>query len=360
MNDRLEEQYRRQARHQASEYARYGTPLLDAMHSPLASYGVMAVDPAAINQMHASLCAHLHGEVDELVRCGDWKLHARGEMAPKSSIIQEIVDVQKFLYNLMLLHGIKPEEIDVGFHQKSDVVERRVGLEILKAKAKGGELGPVLVLDLDGVLCDRDTELLKFAYFQDAGDGDPGYESTQQFRQAHGQRAYEQLKRDFYLDGGFSRCGIFDDARRAIDDGRIRVHGPVIFCTSRDVKRYPQLEWETHAWLDAHGIRYDAIVFSAEKERALAWLDRDSVAVDDEVEHVDKLAYVCRSVLYESVRDLDSAILSWRYARETWRIRRGEPTVAAEAKAGAADLVDLQLGPATTGRPRGGHAADYQ
>ena len=68
---------------------------------------------------------------------------------------------------------------------------------------------------------------------------------------------------------------------------------PILLLTSRDVKRYPHLEFETHEWLRRANVPHDAVCFATEKERAITWVDPRSVAVDDEKEHLDKMLLVC-------------------------------------------------------------------
>lgn len=271
----------------------------------LVRYGItVPIDLAEVNRLHGALCTHLHGEVDELVRCGDWKIHQRGEIAQKGDIVQEAVDVFKFLINLMLLHGVSPVEFYEGFARKSTVVEKRVPLEVMKEQSKAGTLGPILICDLDGVLCARDTALLRFAKQVTGLD----YESLQAYKQQQGQREYEGLKRIYYRLNGFLHVPIVEATKTEIV--RARDLGiPILFATSRDIKRFPQLEWETHAWLASHQVPYDAIVFGAEKEIALAWLnDRRSIAVDDELEHVEKLVYVCEARHFTTTVALRNAV----------------------------------------------------
>lgn len=300
--DALSAMFARQGEHQSREIARYGLDLST---------------PKARDAFHLALCRHLHGEVDELVRCVDWKIHARGETSSPRTIAQECVDVAKFLINIMLLHGISARDFVVAFHEKSTVVEKRVALEEMRLKADRGELGPILVCDLDGVVCARDTALMSFAVRRASEDIGPKHlQTTHQYRELFGQRQYEQLKRDFYESGGFLVCDVVVAARKTLTVAKEGYAIPILICTSRDVKRYPHLEWETHEWLRRNAVPYDAIVFSAEKERALTWIPRESIAVDDEEEHVSKLAYVCDARKYYMNDILDAACLDLASKRD--------------------------------------------
>lgn len=336
----FEDMWARQERHWNSELIRYGYSRISINDVPQP----VDLSPAQVNDLHLRLCTHLSGEIEELVRTADWKIHSKGSLATTRTILQEIIDVQKFLINLAVLHGVTPDEFEEAFDQKSDVVEQRVLLEVMKQKAADGKLGPVLVCDLDGVLCARDTALIRFANARCGTicrecdlarmPGDhcacgtctrcgkykefmrevPPVKSTSEFRANYGQKAYETLKRDFYESGGFLTTWVCVAALNSLK--RARASGiPILICTSRDIKRYPHLEYETHKWLAYNGVPYDGIIFAAEKERALTWIDRRSIAIDDEQEHIDKLVFVCDAHKYYMNDPLEWAVT------KLWEIR---------------------------------------
>jgi hypothetical protein len=266
-----------------------------------------------INAQHAALCAHLHSEVDELVRCANWKIHQQTQPAPRTDIAYEIVDIAKFLMNVMAIHGITAAEFVNAFKAKSFVVERRRRIEAVKHDARLGRLGPALVVDLDGVLAARDTALLTVA----KGLHNQPFASTREYREKFGQAAYERLKDMFYRSGGFAGLWVCEAAAEQLR--RAHAHGiPIIVATSRDIRRYPTVEFDTHLWLDLNHLPYDGIVFSAEKERALTFVHRDSIAVDDEAEHVSKLTFVCTAVQFFMADVLKDAVDELLLRRERW------------------------------------------
>ena len=277
----LSKMWNEQYGHWLQEWARYGKP-------------------EDLNDLHLKLCRHLQGEVDELVRCADWKIHQRGSMANQRSITFECVDVFKFLLTLLILHDVSPITFFKAFMEKSLVVKRRVWVEHLKALAAKGR--PMLLCDLDGVLCDRDVHLLGYANAKH-----PGSDSVSAWKRAHGQRAYEMLKAEFYESGGFQRVPPKSESIEALREAK----APVLILTSRDIKRFPHLEYETYKWLDEQGVPYLGVVFASEKERAVLWVPPTSVAIDDEQEHLDKLSLVCYDggvFKYRTAADLQVAV----------------------------------------------------
>jgi hypothetical protein len=274
------------------------------------------LDRYSVNDLHLRLCAHMHSEIDEITRCADWKLHAAGSMAPRSHIVEECVDVWKFMLNLLVLHDISPDEFRTAFEEKSFVVERRVELERLKARCAASPT-PMLICDIDGVLCDRDEGLLAFAVLNRHGEElaeDESFDSVTEWKHAHGQAKYEALKRDFYLDGGFLRASPILRSIEALREAAAPRDMPILLLTSRDVKRYPHLEFETHEWLRRAKVPHDAVCFATEKERAITWVDPRSVSVDDEGEHLDKMILVCgvESAEEDPARAIANAALTVR------------------------------------------------
>lgn len=255
------------------------------------------------NRLHLALCQHMADEVGELVHCADWKIHARGAMAPTPNVAIEIVDLLKFAMNLATLHGIGATELVQTFGEKSFVVARRVRFERLRNTVT--DSSRLLVCDIDGVLCDRDSRLLEHA--KTLPSWTPST-SIAGWRRDRSLADYERLKTSFYESGKFESCDPIPEAVRVVRHAAEK-GCRVLLVTSRDVKRHPRLEWETHRWLDAVDVPYEGLIFSSEKERAIAtWAPKRCVAVDDELDHVRKYSTVCEARHVLSPSDVGEAV----------------------------------------------------
>lgn len=300
----LEGFIRYQARYMMSELERYRREANERGDVPPLS---------SLTAQHAALCAHLHSEVDELVRCVNWKIHQQTQPASLQDIAYEVVDIMKFLLNVMAIHRIGPKQLIEAFQEKSLIVERRRRIESLKHDAALGRLGPALIVDLDGVLAARDTALIALACKVKTDE----FHSLQEYKEAYGQAEYERLKDAFYRLRSFADLTVCEAAAEAVR----RAHAkkvPIIVATSRDIKRYPTIEYDTHVWLDRAKIPYDGIVFSSEKERALTFVHPKSIALDDEESHVAKLTFVCTAVQFFMASTLDDAVSDLVERRRLW------------------------------------------
>lgn len=272
-HDRLSRMFHRQGTHWRRELARYGV--------------TTSGDPEQVNAMHMRLAHHLSSEVDELLRCSDWKLHATRRNGPidKREVTAECVDLWKFMLNLLALHGVQPEAFYREFQRKSYVVEQRVKYEQMRLDTET----PVFICDLDGVLCDRDTVMLALydtEYNNECVD-------LSAVKEELGREGYERFKHDFYRRGLFQTAPQIGKNRIQLDRIAAEAVGRILICTSRDVKRFPFLEYETYAWLQQYNVPYDAVVFDVEKDRATMWAPKTSVFVDDEEEHLRAMSLVC-------------------------------------------------------------------
>lgn len=230
------------------------------------------------NELHRALCTHLVDEVMEANKCVPWELHKQRDAAPRYSMIEEMVDIHKFNMNLMALHDVTPEEFVKVLREKSIVVQHRVLYEEFRDKKKG----PLMIVDLDGVLCDRDQAMrLMF----------PELDLTRDLsvKNQLDPRAYERLKVEFFQNGGFKSIQPTKFASAAMRDCK----APILILTSRDRKKFPGIEYQTIHWLNANGITYGAVRFSGEKDSGMSWIDPLSEFLDDEGHNVVRMSRLC-------------------------------------------------------------------
>lgn len=109
MRDNWMDMYRRQRRHWWHEAPTY------TIQEPI--------------EVHNALCLHLIGEVTEVLSCMPWKLHRKNRASSRRHLLEELIDVQKFLMCLMVHHGFTAEDVVEMFHIKSSIVEKRAQRE---------------------------------------------------------------------------------------------------------------------------------------------------------------------------------------------------------------------------------------
>lgn len=262
--------------------------------------------------LHHYLCSHIMSETQELMDCVPWMLHkpiGRGQLTRKATVV-EMIDIFKWLLNVMDLHEVTAEEFYREFCEKSAVVESR----IRATKFALSNPGPCLILDMDGVLVDRDTRLLAFINKKVQEGMQEVFTTLSRAKSTMGQRTYEKLKTEFYQGTYFKECvGIAE----VCDQVRKPLGIPVVILTARDVKNHPGLHFQTIEWLHKNDIQYDALICMGEKAKALAaWCDERSVFVDDDKHNVDDVANVCHSVIYTHPATVRDAIKKVQDARK--------------------------------------------
>lgn len=239
--------------------------------------------------LHHSICTHMLSEVHELLDCLPWFLHKKPKVAERYALVEECVDVFKWLLNIMHLHGIECAEFEQVFDEKTAVVEDRIRTIRFIERMKIDPV-PCLVLDLDGVIVDRDTAILEF-YDRKHGIR---YNSLAFLRSRLTAKDWEELKFEFYRSGAFQRSSL--SSVFLPDVLRDSKSVPKVIITARDVKMFPQIHYQTLQFLKLLNIPYDALIFAKDKSKAVYnWLHPDSYFFDDEQIHVDDMSKVCKS-----------------------------------------------------------------
>ena len=269
-----------------------------------------------LTTVHHGLCTHIVEEAMELLACEPWHFHKKPAKATRYTMITEAVDVFKWLLNVMIVHNIQHDEFLRVFCEKSAVVENRVATEVFVKSNPG----PCLILDLDGVLCDRDSALLEFAKT-------PAL-TVKEFKASIGQKQYERVKRAFFDSDNFASCKPKKAEIEMLNSCRGDV--PVVILTARDVKTHARCHFVTIEWLHTHGIAYDALICYPEKDRALAgWCSHDSIAIDDEQEQIERMMHVCDAHRYfSSPLLIRTSLETLKERRNASESRRPNPAVS--------------------------------
>lgn len=254
-------------------------------------------------QLHHALCSHMIAEAQELMDTQPWYLHKKPQASTRYATVTEMVDCFKWLLNLLVLHGVSAAEFQTTFEEKSFVVKDRIRTEVFVHSNPG----PCLILDLDGVLCDRDSRLVDFydknwrRYDEGVREwhlktfGKESVSTMYDLRQVLSAAAYERLKFDFYESGEFFNClpfsDVLDTAKYAAGEGV-----PVVLLSSRSVRKHPRLHFLTIGWLESHQVEYDALIFADDKDKALVgWADRRCVLWDDDDRFIETVKRICCS-----------------------------------------------------------------
>jgi len=228
----------------------------------------------------------LHRELDELLDALDWKKHrSRDYIVKESGALDEIVDVQKYLWALAQLLGFSYSDICGAYDRKSFVVEERWRCE----------QGVVMI---PGLACDIDNVIFKYTV-----------SFNQWLKQRHPELLvvskgrnpleWEQAKHE-YRASGAKVHGVPDVANiRTLQ--RLRAVGwSIALITYRPRKLYPSLEHDTLRWLVDNEVPFDKIYW-AESSKALFFdqlLKNCTAFVDDDFATCASVAAVGRKAYW--------------------------------------------------------------
>ena len=229
------------------------------------------------------------GELYEFLDTFNWCDWKKNKQVIITNSQEELVDIQKFLINLMLIWDFDADTFFEAFKRKSIVVEQRI--KQMKALKEIKEQGlKVCAIDLDGVLVQFPDHFINFV------NQKKGTKFTNLFevKKNTDNAEYLQLKREYRETGQKQYIPFNDYAKQLIDSLRSKGFSIVIL-TARPYKQYFRLFADTKKSLDDSHIAYDAIVFDSQKHHTI-------------IKELPKLEF-----MIEDNRNIANEVGSWGY-----------------------------------------------
>ena len=191
----------------------------------------------------------MHKELSEVLDGLDWKEHRKDNQPQvRSNIIEELIDVQKYVWGLMQIWNVDVEEFISEFEKKTFVVNERWRMEkyILGDK--------IIVCDIDGVLYQHDKNFREWIeqakpHMKDSSKKDNALaweESKWEFRDSEQHRYGDAYKENIQALNELKNKG-----------------WDIVLMTYRPKKVFTSLEYDTLYWLKANGVPYDKLIWAA-------------------------------------------------------------------------------------------------
>lgn len=225
-------------------------------------------------------------ETTDLLDKLDWKMISSCIKPSDISdnVLEECIDIFKYLLGLMILNGFSEEEIVTKFIEKSNVVEARFEQEkslreILKDKNK-----KIAFIDIDGVIADWPKCFISFINRR--------YNKTFSSLKEISNRDLIKYKLSYRTSG--EKKNIPTNSFSSEFTAKLREKNYfVILLTSRPYKKVFRIYSDTIDWLKKNDVKYDAIIWNENKEdfviRHFSEHNVDFV-IDDDLENILKLA----------------------------------------------------------------------
>jgi len=87
------------------------------------------------NDLCVKMVTHITEECHEVLRELNWKIHKPNTFKPlnKDKILEELVDITKFLVNFLVYLDIQVEDFETTWKTKSKLVEQKYSIERSKS-----------------------------------------------------------------------------------------------------------------------------------------------------------------------------------------------------------------------------------
>lgn len=235
---------------------------------------------------------HLITEAVEVLNEINWKIHRKKEYDKINPIIdynlkEELIDVYKYLLSIMQFWDMSPEEFVEEFHRKSNVVEQRYKQEkeinLLKTKK-------VIGIDIDGVLADYPKSFIDFAEKETGMKFNlKTYNIADELNKILGNKKGDAIKHKYRMTGQKRFIDVIPGAKQALH--KLSKKYKIVLLSARPVKKYKRIFPDTIEWLKNNNLKYDAILWDANKEeKVIKEFPHMQFMVEDVREHANKLA----------------------------------------------------------------------
>jgi uncharacterized HAD superfamily protein len=206
---------------------------------------------------------HISREIFEVLNEVPFKMHRdyKDFKSKRSNIVEELIDVQKYLWGLFQIWNVDEEEFKEEFIRKSRVVQQRYNQEFNFSISKNKR---IVIFDIDGVIADYPNSLIEFInkkYHKNF---------TNMFEVKDSLNPVDL----FSIKDEYRSCGVkkFIKAKKDVVDFINNINREkycIILLTSRPYSKYFRIYADTLYWLTENKINYDMIFWDEKKDRKI-------------------------------------------------------------------------------------------
>jgi len=253
------------------------------------------------SEVTSELALALFSEVNELLGTTKWKKHRRPRRYQPNlaHTTEELVDVFKDFIGLCQVWDVTPDDLIKGYWAKSAVVRQRYSEEWVKHNISG----PVILIDLDNVLCDYVQGFGEYLlhslakspwadrHFNAVADRVRRGEWIGRECMPGNEDWFDSVKHEFRTSGGKRDLPLMEYAVKFAK--WCHELATTILLTARPIDQYPNMLTDTVLWLNKHDIPRDHIWWGADKGKVVESQEiREHVlfAVDDQYRHCEEYA----------------------------------------------------------------------
>lgn len=221
----------------------------------------------------------LHSELTEVLNNVPWKPHRFTQLSNRDQLLEELVDVLKYLLGLMQVWKVTPNELVRIFEKKSQVVEQRFNQDYLLPSHLVSS--KVAIVDIDDTVADWSGGFQRWVE-----ENEPGIKPDSYAKHVDpGLRT--RLKKKAHESGHMEKLPLIQGAKEGIK--ALEEAGYVImWLTARPISECPRLILDTVAWLKQQSLPSNYVFYSDLNKHLFVvdHLPTAQVLFDDDVEIV--------------------------------------------------------------------------
>lgn len=232
---------------------------------------------------------HIITEVTEVVQELSWKMHRNTrDSIDRDNVLEEMIDVTKFLFGLMQVWGFTWEDFAEEFKRKSSVVEQRFAQDQSFPNLVNH---PVAIVDIDGVLSDYPNCFYDWIKdnVKELGNSITSRTRAKFLFDNTSITEQEIWKRDYRRSGVKADLPVLPGAKEFLS--MVRSRGlKVILLTNRPYDEHYRIYPDTLEWLSKNDLQYDGILWARDKGlEAVKNFKNICWAVDDTEKNIKRL-----------------------------------------------------------------------
>lgn len=233
---------------------------------------------------------HMMSEMDELLRCTEWKSHRKMNPKPNQDQVKnELTDIFKYFISLCLIWDVSPKELIKDYWRKSMVCRQRYSEEFCQSLDKD-----IALIDIDGVLADYVKGILiwiKRNYPVLAKNVDRCRKESLWVDATSlriDDQRFQEIKHHFRTSRGKADLPLVQNAQRFLRECKSKGLS-VVLLTSRPIDKYPNIYTDTLEWLNKNELLFDYLWWAVDKKEAILSKNirtKIKFAVDDDSKYV--------------------------------------------------------------------------
>lgn len=250
---------------------------------------------------------HLIKEATEVLDELSFKMHRKKrDEADRMNVLEEMVDIQKFLWGWAQVWGFTWDDFAEEFRRKSAVVEQRFAQERSLPEL---ESHPCVLVDIDGVLADWQEGFINWLGCSE--DLDVPYFETRHalrlwYENEAGVKRQEEIKRLFRQSGAKRNLAVLPGARELLNLIRHESLLKIILLTNRPYDEHFRIYGDTLEWIEKNSLPYDAIIWAKDKGfEAVKTFKNVAWAIDDKAKNVTRLREAGITTVHVNPEDPD-------------------------------------------------------